>query len=389
MKKIRQRSLAAVLIVALLASTLGIVNSIAAEKIRIANWPAIMGFTAGTKPNVEGWEFNMKDYGEKAEMQVSDSDFKAPKATWDANDNVPKFSWDAISGAARYDVNIYEGTTLVKTYSVTENSFAAAQNNTIPAGVDYEVQVVAYGADDSKISASCIRKFTAEGKVSYHQVITDFTDADSSAVYAVRNNKLTYNIADGVVDVTANDNANAIYFRFPYGSEKAFKDNTGNANFIYIKMKTAPGFGSKTKMGFSTSQTGGKVSAVDSSVKYDKYANIYNVYLTDNRVDWTAVSVENPTKTTSVAMLSTKMGGYVPYEFDSLSGGYYYVVPLSAYSDTMQADIKSGTFDVFGMQFETSLAYDTAKENMLPLLLRYRVKLRLMKSDLLQIIQHG
>lgn len=359
MKKLKQRSLAAVLIVALLTSTLGIFNIGAAEKIRIANWPAVMGFTAGTAPQSEGWQFDMKDYGEKAAMLKSDADFKAPKASWDADNNIPSFNWEAVSDAVSYDINVYKGTNLVKTYSSTNNSFTAAQNSTIPAGEDYEIQVIAYGVDNSVLKASCIRKFTAAAKAKYHQVITDFTGADSTAVYAVRNNKLTYTVANGVVDITAKDNANAIYFRFPYASEKAFKDNTGNANFIYIKMKTAPGFGSKTKMGFSTSQTGGKVSVKDSTVTYAKYVNIYNVNLPSVRTDWTAVSVENPTKTTSVPMLSGVMGGYVPYEYDSMADGYYYIVPLSAYSATMQADIKAGTFDIFGMQFETSQVYDT------------------------------
>ncbi len=360
MRKLKQRSLAVVLIVALLASALGVFNIGAAEKIRIENWPAIMGFTPGTAPQSEGWKFDMKDYGEKAAMLTSDKDFKAPKAYWDADNGLPSFDWTAVSNAVRYDINVYKGATLIKTYQSEGNSFTAAYSSTIPAGEDYEVQVVAYGADDAVLKASCVRKFTAAAKAKYHQVITDFTDADSSAVYAVRNNKLTYSVANGVVDITAKENANAIYFRFPYGAENAFKDNTGNANFIYIKMKTAPGFGSKTKMGFSTSQQGGKVSVADTSVTYPKYANIYNVQLPSVRTDWTAVSVDNPVKTTTVPMLSSAMGGYVPYEYDSLENGYYYIVPLSSYSETMQADIKAGTFDVFGMQFETSLVYNTA-----------------------------
>jgi len=360
MKKIKQRSLAVVLMVALLTSTLGIFDIGAAQKIRIENWPAIMGFTSGTAPEIDGWEFNIKDYGEKAAMQVSDKEFKAPVAEWDADNGVPSFSWSEVDGAVGYEINIYKGVTLVKTYSATSNSFTAVQSTTIPAGEDYEVQVIAYGNDNNVISASCVRKFTAEAKQKYDYVIEDFNNPASAKVYAVRNNKLTYAIENGSANITVNDNSNAIYFQFPYATEKAFKDNTGNASYIYVKMKTAPGFGSKTKAGFSTSQTNGKTSVADASVTYPKYANIYNVNLPSNKVDWRVVSVDNPTKTASVTMTSNIMGGYVPYEYDSLENGYYYLIPLNAYSGKMQADIKAGTFDIFGLHFETALTYNTA-----------------------------
>ncbi len=344
MKKLRQRSLAAVLIVALLASTLGIVHSIAAEKIRIANWPAIMGFTAGTKPIIEGWEFNMKDYGEKAKMQVSDPDFKAPNVTWDANDNVPTFSWDAISGAARYDINVYEGTALVKTYSATENSFAAAQNNTIPAGVDYEVQVVAYGADDSKVSASCIRKFTAEATPDYDYTILDFNDEATNKNLKKYYRGPSYNkTEDGRLYLNYSGDAIFTFFNMP-------KMKMDNAAAIVFKIGTdipyagnlTPAFGVSADV--TSDVTGDSYTAIiDRNSKF-KMATIHGTVI--------AVPASDPTKYQSKATLGKNewRGINVPQTIAEDPNGYYLVFPLSLFTENVQKDIKAGIFDVIGFQ---------------------------------------
>lgn len=367
MKKVRRRSLAAVLIVALLASMLGIFNfSPAADSlIDIGNHPALRGFVSGTAPSQEFWSYDMKDYGDKAAMQTSDTDFKAPLVNWDVDNEKVTFDWSAVSGAASYTLNVYEGVALADSFAgIAVNTYSKAFSQTnLVTGTDYEAQVVAYDASGSVISASCVRKFSAAAKPQYAYAIQDFNNVDASAVYAVRearNNALVYNFENGMINITTTHSSNAVYFKFPYASQTAFKDNTGNANYIYVKMITAPGFGSKTKPGFSTSQNGGKVSAVNSNVTYPKYANIYNVKLPANKISYNVVSVDNPTNTASVPMTSNSMGGYVPYGFDSLENGYYYVIPLSTYDETMRADIKAGTFDVFGLHFETALTYNTA-----------------------------
>lgn len=162
MKKIKQRSIAAVLIAALLASTLGIVNIFAADTVTIDNHPALKGFTAGTAPASDVWEYYLKDYGEKPEIQISDSSFVAPTVTWDANDGVAKFSWAAVTGAEKYNINIYRDSVLTKSYeNCTESSFTTSQNNTLAADKDYEVQIVAYDANGNQVSASCIRRFSS------------------------------------------------------------------------------------------------------------------------------------------------------------------------------------------------------------------------------------
>ena len=162
MKKIRQRSIAAVLIAALLASTLGIVNIFAADTVTIDNHPALKGFTSGTAPASNVWEYYLKDYGDKPEIQISDSSFVAPTVTWDANDGVAEFSWAAVTGAEKYNINIYGDWVLIKSYkNCTESSFKTSQNNTLEAGKDYEVQIVAYDANGNQVSASCIRRFSS------------------------------------------------------------------------------------------------------------------------------------------------------------------------------------------------------------------------------------
>lgn len=361
MKKIKQRSIAAVLIVALLASTLSIVNIFAADTVTIDNHPALKGFTSGSAPASDVWEYYLKDYGDKPEIQISDSSFVAPTVTWDANDGVAEFSWPVVTGAEKYNINIYRDSVLTKSYkNCTESSFKTSQNNTLEAGKDYEVQIVAYDANGNQVSASCIRRFSSVATPRYKYVVQDFNDSSlTESDVAMRYRSATFKSLENgkyTIDLAGD---------YPYTIMKfdrinyALKDMSPNrsANYIYIKMNTTDGLTARLFPKFAVNSV---TDSVEEGITYAAWSGNSNFIAPTSTGTAYIISASNPNdyETVDITLASkTYKTNYWSKNVAYYSDGYYLVIPLSVYSETVQKDIKAGTFNGFGLHWETGPMY--------------------------------
>ena len=325
LKSLPKRTLAIILSVLVLATTLNLVAIFAnASSDAAKNYPALEEFTEGTGISANGkWSYSVRDFAEKALFEVTTDGFDAPLGVWNANDSIATVTWDAVTGADSYTLVIFEGTTKLYTIDQTATQWVSNTTQPLEGGKTYEMQVIAK-ASGQKIAASKIRIFKAvQPTIITPQVINDFSsDSDlsniSTSYSGAATNKETIGISNNQFYVTTNTNRSStrVYLK------ETVQSSNANALIFYFK----PGkemlqyFRYEFKIGTETvSDLGNNVS----DVYYVSAANPNNV------ISYTPSSKNMEPSDTS----------YSAYGAD----GYYVIVPISNFNDTIRQGINDGT----------------------------------------------
>lgn len=356
MKKQLKRILAAALSLTVLASVWVMIAVNAAENIEIANYPALRGFSSGSAPADGIWSYGVADYGMKSPLTASNEDFIAPKAVWDADNTQAVLSWDSYDGAEKYILNFYLNSVLSFSKELEGTSFVSTTTqDEIKAGETYEVQVLAKDSSGDVVAASKVRRFPTTEDANSLRIVEDFTKADDT-VFSMKSNINDYKITDtGVAYINPNTGSSSSNRSIAMAINA--KDATGRAEAIVIKVKHAPGTVSAVNVDFGVSaNTMGK----SSGKAYKKSTATLNWYSEASNAAITFVSVKDPTSKLEIESSPTyAYTGNADYAkiLASFTEGYYMIIPLSAYSTSVRADLKAGTFDL--IRFKFIRAYST------------------------------
>ncbi len=166
--------LAAVIIIGTVIPVLNFSVINAADKS--VNYPVLEGVQSKRKPKTDGvWGYGMTDYSVKPDFSVSSPQFSAPKAVWEPDNSIAKLNWSSVSGAAKYILKIYAGTTLKAEKEVSGVSWTSAYNE-LESGAAYQIQITALSADGTELSHSGICVFSTDASkpnVTYNYTVNE------------------------------------------------------------------------------------------------------------------------------------------------------------------------------------------------------------------------
>lgn len=316
-----KRIISCLLVVTVIVSTITVTSVLSAAESEIPNYPLFSHFNNGSN---NPWKFGMKDFGVKPAFTESTAGYNAPTAVWNANDSKADISWNAYSGATGYTLNIYEGSTLFHTVTIDGTKWSSGVNGVIQGGDTYDIQVLALDSSNKVIAASAIRTF--EAKEVLGNVITtinDFSAENAIEDYEIKKLK-TPILSNETLVVESSSKNNYAYFRL----NGDIRCNNAQAVTFFVK---ADGMAASYKLTFGTGTT---FDEDESGVSGDVYI----------------VSATNPNsyiKTTTSGIVTSVNDK----SFGDFIGGYYVVIPLSVYADSVRQKINDGDYSRFCLYF--------------------------------------
>lgn len=325
MKKLNNFSkklLTLILTVTFLISTVNIVfilTSAAAEPA--VNYPLLNDFTEGSAPAKDSvWTYGVRDFAEKAVFEISTEGFEAPLADWYADDSYAKVNWQSFTDADEYILNIYEDIRKIHSINLQETEWKSSQSEPLEGGETYELQVLAL-KNGTQIAASAVRSFKAyqAQKVAPYYINAFNSESDLDSVTFSRFESKSISDNRLVMKTKSNESLARIYLETE-GIVKA------KAKAVVFFIKTEEEMLQTFRVAF------GETNKSLLSTTSGQSDNVYYV------------SGANPNNTVVSAVSSTTTSkddlGYSKY----CDGGYYVVIPLSLYDESIRTGIAEGKY---------------------------------------------
>ena len=182
------------------------------------------------------WSFEGRNFMETADFETSSENFAAPEADVAVDGSSVSLSWQPVDMVAKYEVNVFKGTDRIDASCkiVTETSAAL---DGLETDTRYAVQICAFDAKGSLLSASTVREFVTYNAEEDQNVMLDGTSTAGTWGFTVANyptasdSALSYNGGTGewkmndLGTFTLPERVEAIAFWFGQSNRDGSTDN--------------------------------------------------------------------------------------------------------------------------------------------------------------------